>query len=266
MDQLHEELKVPVAEIPHTLGHMVSPLDMEMQIDTQDSAEDSSISEGEYETCDSGLSSEKSSCGEETVGYSDQVPHFQKDTIALLSHGNGNKGPARKKVFYGHRGGMGGNRDGMNVATVDLQPLKVRELSLPDHQEHSYHSLPLRDSVQCTTDFNDSLSETIPVGDSAPVFSRPSSPAVSLPDRSYPKQSLYCLSASAPHIKAAPYHTAVNTSKFHPQATVIQPSSGALPKTNRKRKQPKYSSIISDVFDGKILSSVQCLTCDRVKF
>lgn len=27
----------------------------------------------------------------------------------------------------------------------------------------------------------------------------------------------------------------------------------------------KYKSIISDIFDGKLLSSVQCLTCDRVR-
>lgn len=27
----------------------------------------------------------------------------------------------------------------------------------------------------------------------------------------------------------------------------------------------KYRSVISDVFDGRLLSSVQCLTCDRVR-
>ncbi|XP_017780723.1 PREDICTED: ubiquitin carboxyl-terminal hydrolase 20 isoform X1 [Nicrophorus vespilloides] len=30
------------------------------------------------------------------------------------------------------------------------------------------------------------------------------------------------------------------------------------------KRQLKYRSIISDIFDGKLLSSVQCLTCDRV--
>ncbi|CAG9762211.1 unnamed protein product [Ceutorhynchus assimilis] len=33
---------------------------------------------------------------------------------------------------------------------------------------------------------------------------------------------------------------------------------------NNFKKQIKYRSIISDIFDGKLLSSVQCLTCDRV--
>lgn len=27
----------------------------------------------------------------------------------------------------------------------------------------------------------------------------------------------------------------------------------------------QYRSVISDIFDGKILSSVQCLTCERVR-
>ncbi|XP_068604641.1 ubiquitin carboxyl-terminal hydrolase 33 [Brachionichthys hirsutus] len=32
----------------------------------------------------------------------------------------------------------------------------------------------------------------------------------------------------------------------------------------KKKRQKKYRSVISDVFDGTIVSSVQCLTCDRV--
>uniref|UniRef100_A0A8C6ULW6 Ubiquitin carboxyl-terminal hydrolase n=1 Tax=Neogobius melanostomus TaxID=47308 RepID=A0A8C6ULW6_9GOBI len=34
--------------------------------------------------------------------------------------------------------------------------------------------------------------------------------------------------------------------------------------SSRKRKQSHYRSVISDIFDGSILSLVQCLTCDRV--
>uniref|UniRef100_A0A4W3JN50 Ubiquitin carboxyl-terminal hydrolase n=1 Tax=Callorhinchus milii TaxID=7868 RepID=A0A4W3JN50_CALMI len=34
--------------------------------------------------------------------------------------------------------------------------------------------------------------------------------------------------------------------------------------TTKKKKQPKYRSVISDIFDGSILSLVQCLTCDRI--
>ncbi|XP_070602297.1 ubiquitin carboxyl-terminal hydrolase 33 isoform X1 [Erythrolamprus reginae] len=34
--------------------------------------------------------------------------------------------------------------------------------------------------------------------------------------------------------------------------------------SSKKKKNKKYRSVISDIFDGSILSSVQCLTCDRV--
>ncbi|MEQ2191546.1 Ubiquitin carboxyl-terminal hydrolase 20, partial [Xenoophorus captivus] len=36
--------------------------------------------------------------------------------------------------------------------------------------------------------------------------------------------------------------------------------------TSRKKKQSHYRSVISDIFDGSILSLVQCLTCDRVSY
>lgn len=32
----------------------------------------------------------------------------------------------------------------------------------------------------------------------------------------------------------------------------------------KKKKQKRYRSVISDIFDGTIISSVQCLTCDRI--
>ncbi|KAM6169500.1 LOW QUALITY PROTEIN: ubiquitin carboxyl-terminal hydrolase 20 [Rhynchocyon petersi] len=37
-----------------------------------------------------------------------------------------------------------------------------------------------------------------------------------------------------------------------------------LTAVSRRRKEQRYRSVISDIFDGSILSLVQCLTCDRV--
>lgn len=42
-------------------------------------------------------------------------------------------------------------------------------------------------------------------------------------------------------------------------------SSAQLLFGGRKKKQYRYRSVISDIFDGSILSLVQCLTCDRVR-
>lgn len=35
--------------------------------------------------------------------------------------------------------------------------------------------------------------------------------------------------------------------------------------SGKKKKELRYRSVISDIFDGSILSLVQCLTCDRVR-
>ncbi|XP_060266998.1 ubiquitin carboxyl-terminal hydrolase 33 isoform X7 [Ovis aries] len=47
--------------------------------------------------------------------------------------------------------------------------------------------------------------------------------------------------------------------QIHSRASV---QSALSPK--RKKQHKKYRSVISDIFDGTIISSVQCLTCDRV--
>ncbi|CAG9821183.1 unnamed protein product [Phaedon cochleariae] len=47
-------------------------------------------------------------------------------------------------------------------------------------------------------------------------------------------------------------------------ACVIDSQPSASSNQSTTKKPPKQRSIISDIFDGKLLSSVQCLTCDRV--
>ncbi|XP_056388601.1 ubiquitin carboxyl-terminal hydrolase 33 isoform X2 [Hyla sarda] len=60
---------------------------------------------------------------------------------------------------------------------------------------------------------------------------------------------------SAPHLSSSPpKFGSLWTS--HKKAPTI-----CLPK---KKRQKRYRSVISDVFDGTIVSSVQCLTCDRI--
>ncbi|XP_066601435.1 ubiquitin carboxyl-terminal hydrolase 20 [Prorops nasuta] len=49
-----------------------------------------------------------------------------------------------------------------------------------------------------------------------------------------------------------------------PPFSLQQRSTQNSPSKHRTKKQMKTRSIISDTFDGKLLSSVQCLTCDRI--
>ncbi|RZF42084.1 hypothetical protein LSTR_LSTR006677 [Laodelphax striatellus] len=53
-----------------------------------------------------------------------------------------------------------------------------------------------------------------------------------------------------------------STAKF--TSTVDPPRSSSAAAIRRKAQILQYRSIISDVFDGKLLSSVQCLTCNRI--
>ncbi|TRY77696.1 hypothetical protein DNTS_018891 [Danionella cerebrum] len=72
------------------------------------------------------------------------------------------------------------------------------------------------------------------------------------------QQSPAANEAITPRLSSSPPKTSMwhNLSSSHKMVPSFMP-----PKNKRQRK---YHSIISEVFDGTIVSSVQCLTCDRV--
>ncbi|XP_056434130.1 ubiquitin carboxyl-terminal hydrolase 20 isoform X1 [Gadus chalcogrammus] len=81
--------------------------------------------------------------------------------------------------------------------------------------------------------------------------------------------------ALIPQNPSHPSSPARTLQDLHPKASCSPPCSSPLHSAysfkkaqllfgGRKRKQSRYRSVISDIFDGSILSLVQCLTCDRV--
>ncbi|XP_030634620.1 ubiquitin carboxyl-terminal hydrolase 20 [Chanos chanos] len=88
--------------------------------------------------------------------------------------------------------------------------------------------------------------------------------------------SMHCPSSRP----SSPVHSPVHcTQELHPKLSSSPPRSSPLRSTvghaysykraqlllsSRRKKQARYRSVISDIFDGSILSLVQCLTCDRV--
>ncbi|KAK6484278.1 ubiquitin carboxyl-terminal hydrolase 33-like isoform X2 [Huso huso] len=74
-------------------------------------------------------------------------------------------------------------------------------------------------------------------------------------------------SSSRPHSPLPNEGIHSKLSNSPPKSTSVWPSSHkkvAPFSSPKKTTQKKYRSVISDVFDGTIVSSVQCLTCDRV--
>lgn len=75
---------------------------------------------------------------------------------------------------------------------------------------------------------------------------------------SSPNASIKSQSSSTSSVQNS--SSAQNSSSSTQSPSASETSTGS----SNKSKQPPHRSIISDVFDGKLLSSVQCLTCDRI--
>uniref|UniRef100_A0A671W8N0 Ubiquitin carboxyl-terminal hydrolase 20 n=1 Tax=Sparus aurata TaxID=8175 RepID=A0A671W8N0_SPAAU len=69
--------------------------------------------------------------------------------------------------------------------------------------------------------------------------------------------------ASMTQSQSTPCSPVRTLQELHPKLSSSPPRSSPLRSAGPK-KQSHYRSVISDIFDGSILSLVQCLTCDRV--
>ncbi|KAF6112162.1 ubiquitin specific peptidase 33 [Phyllostomus discolor] len=114
-----------------------------------------------------------------------------------------------------------------------------------------------RDSVSETVDLNNQ--ETVKVQ----IHSRASEyiTDVHLNDLSTP-QILPSNEGVNPRLSASPPKSGNLWPGLAPTQKKVLAQSASSPK--RKKQHKKYRSVISDIFDGTIISSVQCLTCDRV--
>uniref|UniRef100_A0A6Q2X2N8 Ubiquitin carboxyl-terminal hydrolase n=1 Tax=Esox lucius TaxID=8010 RepID=A0A6Q2X2N8_ESOLU len=195
MDQLHEELKEPMAEC----------------VEGGDGDElrdggDRSPSEDEFLSCDSGASSDRG----EGAGLGEVELLIQDECGAVPREGRG--GPISEK-----------------------ERLKERRLSPLHRASQEMDEDADVDTAAGEEPDNEAAMQKRPQ-------SRPCSPARAVPEL-HPK-----LSSSPP--RSSPLRSPLSTAQLLLGA--------------RKKKQSRYRSVISDIFDGSILSLVQCLTCDRV--
>ncbi|XP_061118948.1 ubiquitin carboxyl-terminal hydrolase 20 isoform X1 [Conger conger] len=232
MDQLHEELKEPLAECG---GGDRGEAD-----ERRDG--DCSPSEDEFLSCDSGASSDRGEGGE-------------------------GRGPGEAELLIqdecGGRGGSGGRggiseKERQKERRVSGSPLHGGSQEMDEDADvdtAAEEGAPARGAegvgVASKAQNNQSQSRSAPEPDNEASMhrnaSRPCSPAHSLQEL-HPK-----LSSSPP--RSSPLRSmglAYSLKKAH------------LLLNGKKKKQARYRSVISDIFDGSILSLVQCLTCDRV--
>ncbi|UYV84077.1 USP20, partial [Cordylochernes scorpioides] len=204
MDQLHEELKETRIEVD-SQNYSVLATDIALNekefinclVDQSElnliprPAEESSQSEADFETCDSGLSSEKNSQCEENDSLEPEEDSIEEDTpreneqkeVTSNIRMNGEWNVALGNIVEATK-----NRYSAECAKSNIN-FSTRQISENHHASFSY--LPL-------SKYN------------------------------IPHHSLNKFISLSPH------------------------------------KAKSYFSVISDIFDGKILSSVQCLTCDTI--
>uniref|UniRef100_A0A8D0XKN0 Ubiquitin carboxyl-terminal hydrolase 20 n=1 Tax=Sus scrofa TaxID=9823 RepID=A0A8D0XKN0_PIG len=225
MDQLHEELKEP---------RVAAALPEARDSDSSDSDEkregDRSPSEDEFLSCDS--SSDR--------GEGD-------------GQGRGGGGsPAETELLIPDEAGR---------AISEKERRKDRRFSWGQQRTSS-------EQVDEDADVDTAMAAL----DQQPTDTQPPSPRSTSPCRTpEPDNEAHMRSASRP---CSPVHHHEGHAKLAgspPRASPVRmgPSyvlkKAQVPSTgSRRRKEQQYRSVISDIFDGSILSLVQCLTCDRV--
>ncbi|XP_064616087.1 LOW QUALITY PROTEIN: ubiquitin carboxyl-terminal hydrolase 20-like [Liolophura sinensis] len=237
MDQLHEELKYPVpdedsdaeSEVPESMDTTVT----NDRHEPPPSTDSGSQSEVEYETCDSGLSSERSSVDPEVS--SDEGEQSNR-----------------------HQAGDGPDQDSRET-TCDTSNNSEQVMMLPTQKE-------VKDSRNLLfKQHTDGPCQTILPGEEINQ-SEASQTNESMSDQESnsrtrtrkPRSKRLSETVSSPELLSPPRS---------PQKVNIGPASAKAQvqhKPSKDKKSVQYRSVISDIFDGKILSSVQCLTCERV--
>ncbi|XP_067106317.1 ubiquitin carboxyl-terminal hydrolase 20 isoform X1 [Osmerus mordax] len=260
MDQLHEELKEPLTEGGGVGGGM--GLGEGGDVDEHRDG-DRSPSEDEFLSCDSGSSSDRGEGG----GLGDAEMLIQDEGVGPRPGVGGGGRPAgviseKERLKERRVSGSplhGGSQEMDEDADVDTaaedgtsergdkeEEEEEAGVTPPSPRTQAPSLEPTQAEIQ-----GEGQSNSIPEPDNEASMShaqsRPCSPVRSVQEL-HPK-----LSSSPP--RSSPLRSAPPAYSFKKAQLLL----GA-----KKKKQSRYRSVISDIFDGSILSLVQCLTCDRV--
>uniref|UniRef100_A0A8C6LA41 Ubiquitin carboxyl-terminal hydrolase n=1 Tax=Nothobranchius furzeri TaxID=105023 RepID=A0A8C6LA41_NOTFU len=230
MDQLHEELKEPLTECSLS----VEGSDGEERRDG-----DRSPSEDEFLSCDSGSSSDRGESG----GLGDGELLLQDECDGFRPPSMGMAGIVSPAVIS--------EKERLKEKRMSGSPLRGGSQEMDEDADvdtSAEEQAPWRtEEEQSAPDAHTEVQKPDNEASMPQPQSSPCSPVRTLQEL-HPK-----LSSSPP--RSSPLRSAGPAYSFKKAQLLL---------SSRKKKQSHYRSVISDIFDGSILSLVQCLTCDRV--
>ncbi|XP_077442296.1 ubiquitin carboxyl-terminal hydrolase 20 isoform X3 [Vanacampus margaritifer] len=226
MDQLHEELKEPLGDC----GGSGESSDGEERLDG-----DRSPAEEDFLSCDSGSNSDR---GEVGGGDVETPAQDECDGVGTAGDGPVGGGISEKEKLKERR--VSGSP--LRGPSQDMDEDADVDTAVPDKAEGEDDAGEVTDAQH---------QENNPEPDNEVVTQRPHSTPCS-PVRNL--QELHAKLSSTPP-RSSPLRSASSSYPFKKAQLLL---------TSRKKKQSHFRSVISDIFDGSILSLVQCLTCDRV--
>uniref|UniRef100_A0A673AZG1 Ubiquitin carboxyl-terminal hydrolase n=1 Tax=Sphaeramia orbicularis TaxID=375764 RepID=A0A673AZG1_9TELE len=227
MDQLHEELKEPLTECSMS----GEGSDVEERRDG-----DRSPSEDEFLSCDSGSSSDRGEGG--GVGDGELLMQDECDGVRSLAGG----------VMAVSPTGVISEKERLKERRVSGSPLRGGSQEMDEDADvdtAAEEEAPERGEGEEVT------STTNPEPDNEASMTQP---------QSIPCSPVRTLQEMHPKLSSSP----PRSSPLRSSGPVYSFKKAQLLLSSRKKKQSHYRSVISDIFDGSILSLVQCLTCDRV--
>lgn len=251
MDQLHEELKEPFTEC--TLMGGGSDVD-----DRRDG--DRSPSEDEFLSCDSGSSSDRG----EGCGAADGELLLHDDCDGATTPTESNVAPSpiaeisEKERLKERRVSGSPLRGGSQEMDEDADVNTAAEDDTPDREDIEEVTSNLNTEVQNVE--NDQMSNATEALNQDNNTSEPDNEATMTQRQSNPCTPVRTIQEMHPKLSCSP----PRSSPLRSVGPVYAFKKAQLLLSSRKKKQSHYRSVISDIFDGSILSLVQCLTCDRV--
>ncbi|KAJ8300272.1 hypothetical protein KUTeg_021791 [Tegillarca granosa] len=235
MDEIHEELKQPLMEDDSGNDSSTDNEENPPQQSSKDSSfikhhgrqlsidsNSSSQSEDFYETCDSGLSSDKAS-----TELSDDSCEVTERT--RLNNPDADINPTAENIqsrqMQDTDSGVSSNSGRNSVLSTKSKKEKINKIS-------KIASTGTIQKDTLTPDNSDALS------DSELVSKRKAGSVARQRSKSENIEGIQ-------------------------SQKILQSQNRSFKEKTARKKMVQYRSIISDIFDGKILSSVQCLTCER---